>query len=62
MLKKLSEMIETRKIIALSVILTVCYLALRGTIDSKDFMMLSSNIVVFYFGFKKENSNDNTNS
>lgn len=54
MMKKLSEMLETRKLIALLVVGTACYMAVASKIDSKDFFLLASNVAVFYFGFKKE--------
>jgi hypothetical protein len=53
-MKKLFDLIETRKLIALSIVLTACYMALNGTIESKDFYTLAVTIISFYFGFKRK--------
>lgn len=50
MLKKLSNLIEVKKIIALGVVAVFCGLAIKGTIDPTNYSNVAVLIVGYYFG------------
>ena len=52
MMNKIYDLMETRKLIALMVISTICYLAVIGDVSVNEFLPLSMLIASFYFSFK----------
>lgn len=49
MLNKLITLLEVKKLIALIVVIVFCVMALRGDIDTNQFMTVLTMIVSFYF-------------
>lgn len=50
LLKKVTSLIEVKKIIALMVITVFCILSARGVVSAEQFSTVSIMIVSFYFG------------
>ncbi|ADL53200.1 hypothetical protein [Clostridium cellulovorans] len=50
MLKRLSELMQVKKLIALGLTLVFCIMALREAISSEQFLTVFSLVVAFYFG------------
>lgn len=48
-LDKLASLIEVKKLIALTVMIVFCIMALKGEIDTNQFMTVLTMIVSFYF-------------
>lgn len=56
MLKNLANLIKVKTIVTLAVVAVFSVLALRGTIDSENVMVIISMVVSFYFGTQHEKS------
>ena len=54
MLKNLANLIKVKTIVTLAVVAVFSVLALRGTIDSENVMVIISMVVSFYFGTQHE--------
>lgn len=56
MKEKLAKLIELKSIITLMIILTLCYMTVTKQIEAKDFLMIATMIVTYYFT-RKSNTN-----
>lgn len=53
-IKNFADLIKVKTIVTLAVILVFCIMALRGDIPQDMVMMITSNVVAFYFGTQHE--------
>lgn len=54
MLKNLAALIKVKSMVTAAVVTVFCVLALRGSIDADNVMMIVSMVVSFYFGTQHE--------
>lgn len=56
MVKKLADLIEVKKIIALGVVGVYCGLAISGAVEANNFTTVATLIVGYYFGQSTANN------
>ena len=52
---KLAKLLDLKSLVTMMITLVFCYLAIKGTIETKDFMMIVVMVFTFYFN-RKQNS------
>lgn len=58
--KKLAELIKVKTLVTMAVILVFAVLALRGSIQADNVMLVVSMVVSFYFGTQHEKAGKQT--
>ena len=57
MKEKLTKLIDVKSLMTLLITVIFCILALRGTVNAEQFIVIFTTIVAFYFGTQSEKKN-----
>jgi len=49
LLERLTKLLEVKTIVTIAIIVTVLYLAVKGTIEAKDIMLLAMTVMTYFF-------------